>query len=252
MAVNAALVIPPYNANFQGEAGKLRRRALSHAINREEITRVIFNGTRTPATEFTSPVLDGYSDSIPGNDVLKFDADKAKKLWEQAEALKPYDAGKPLIFTTNNDGGNKEWVDAVAKGMENNLGIKTAVQALPRFADLLNLRVSQSLPGLTSTAWQGDYPSLYNFLGLEWSTGASANLENFSYPEFDGLLEEGLRSIDPAQANAKFNQAQEVLFRELPALPLWYNNQPLVWSNSVLAAETGWNGVILYYNVRAK
>ncbi|MBX7444965.1 MULTISPECIES: ABC transporter substrate-binding protein [unclassified Arthrobacter] len=252
VAVNAALVIPPYNANFQGEAGRLRRQSLSHAVNREEITRVVFNGTRTPATEFTSPVLDGYSDSIPGNDVLKFDAEKAQKLWAQAEALKPYDATKPLSFTTNTDGGNKEWVDAVAKGVENHLGIRTEVNALPRFADLLDLRLSQSLPGLTSTAWQGDYPSLYNFLGLEWSTGASANLEKFSYPEFDQLLEEGLRSTDPAQANAKFNQAQEVLFRELPALPLWYNNQPVVWSNNVLAAETGWNGVIRYFNVKAR
>ena len=252
VAVNAALVIPPYNTNFQGEAGKLRRQALSHAVNREEITRVVFNGARTPAREFTSPVLEGYSDSIPGNDVLSFDVGKAKDLWARAEAMKPYDASRPLVISTNTDGGNKEWVDAVAKGLENNLGIKTDVRSLPRFADLLNMRQSQSLPGLTSTAWQGDYPSLYNFLGQEWSTGASANLEKFSYPEFDALLSEGLQATDTGQANAKFNQAQEILFRELPALPLWYNNQPLVWSNNVLSAETGWNGVILYYNIRAK
>ncbi|MHC6594287.1 peptide ABC transporter substrate-binding protein [Arthrobacter sp. C152] len=252
VAVNAALVIPPYNTNFQGEAGKLRRQALSHAVNREEITKVVFNGARTPAREFTSPMLEGYSDAIPGNDVLSFDVGKAKDLWARAEAMNPYDASRPLVISTNTDGGNKEWVDAVAKGWENSLGIKTDVRALPRFADLLNMRQSQSLPGLTSTAWQGDYPSLYNFLGLEWSTWASANLERFSYPEFDALLQEGLQATDSAQANAKFNQAQEVLFRELPALPLWYNNQPVVWSNNVLSAETGWNGVILYYNIRAK
>ncbi|MFF2299798.1 ABC transporter substrate-binding protein [Arthrobacter sp. NPDC058127] len=252
IALNEALIIPPYNPNFQGESGKLRRQALSYAINRGEICTVIFNGTRTPANEFTAPVLDGYSASIPGNDVLKFDPAKAKELWAQAEKIKPYDASKPLQIASNTDGGNREWIDAVANGFKNNLGIQAEIQSFARFADVLNLRQSRSLPGLTRTAWQGDYPSLYNFLGPVWKTGASANFEKFSYPEFDKLLEEGLRAKDTREANDKFNKAQEVLFKELPGLPLWYNNHPIVWSNNVLSAETGWNGAILYYNITAK
>ncbi|BCW49206.1 ABC transporter substrate-binding protein [Arthrobacter sp. StoSoilB13] len=147
VANNSTLNIPGYNPNFQGEAGKLRRQALSHAINREEITKVIFNGTRTPATEFTAPVLDGYNDKIPGSDVLKFDVAKAKDLWAQAEKIKPYDASKPLQIASNTDGGNKEWIDAVANGFKNNLGIQAEIQPFAKFAEVLDLRKSQSLPG---------------------------------------------------------------------------------------------------------
>src|SRR5690625_7178317 len=73
------------------EEGRLRRAALSHAINREEITDTIFGGTREPAREFTTPGIIGYSDSIPGSEVLEYDADKAKDLWAQADAISQYD-----------------------------------------------------------------------------------------------------------------------------------------------------------------
>jgi oligopeptide transport system substrate-binding protein len=252
IATDSTLNIPGYNPNFQGEAGKLRRQALSYAINREEICKVVFNGTRTPAKAFAPPVIEGFKDNIPGSEVLKFDAAKAKDLWAQAEKIKPYDGSKPLQIASNTDGGNKEWIDAVANGFKNNLGIQAEIQPFAKFAEVLDVRKSQSLPGLTRSGWQGDYPSLYNFLGPVWATGASSNYEQYSNPEFDKLLKEGLAAKSTAEANDKFNQAQEVLFKDLPGLPLWDLARPIVWSNNVVKAESGWNGGILYYNITAK
>jgi oligopeptide transport system substrate-binding protein len=88
-ATNSTLNIPGYNPNVQGEAGKLRRQALSYAINREEICKVVFNGTRTPAKAFAPPVIEGFKEGLKGSEVLKFDAAKAKDLWAQAEKIKP-------------------------------------------------------------------------------------------------------------------------------------------------------------------
>ena len=252
VATDSTLNIPGYNPNFQGEAGKLRRQALSYAINREEIAKVVFNGTRTPAKGFAPPVIDGFKADIPGSEVLKFDAAKAKDLWAQAEKIKPYDGSKPLQIASNTDGGHKEWIDAVANGFKNNLGIQAEIQPFAKFAEVLDLRKSQSLPGLSRAGWQGDYPSLYNFLGPVWATGASSNYEKYSNPEFDKLLREGLAAKSTAEANDKFNKAQEILFEDLPGLPLWDYAKPIVWSNNVVKAETGWNGGILYYNITAK
>ncbi|SEP61164.1 MULTISPECIES: ABC transporter substrate-binding protein [Micrococcaceae] len=252
VATNSTLNIPGYNPNFQGEAGKLRRQALSYAINREEIAKVVFNGTRTPAKAFAPPVIDGFKEGLKGSEVLKFDAAKAKDLWAQAEKIQPYDNSKPLQIASNTDGGNKEWIDAVTNGFKNNLGIQAEIQPFAKFAEVLNLRKSQQLPGLTRSGWQGDYPSLYNFLGPVWATGAPSNYEKYSNPEFDKLLQEGLASKTPDEANAKFNQAQEVLFEDLPGLPLWDQARPIVWSNNVVKAETGWNGGIRYFDITAK
>jgi len=197
-------------------------------------------------------VIDGFKADLKGSEVLKFDPAKAKDLWAQAEKIKPYDGSKPLQIASNTDGGNKEWIDAVANGFKNNLGIQAEIQPFAKFAEVLNLRKSQSLPGLTRAGWQGDYPSLYNFLGPVWATGASSNYEKYSNPEFDKLLKEGLAAKTTDEANAKFNQAQEVLFKDLPGLPLWDQARAIVWSENVLKAETGWNGGILYYNITAK
>ncbi|MGN7199181.1 peptide ABC transporter substrate-binding protein [Arthrobacter sp. SAFR-044] len=252
VATDSTLNIPGYNPNFQGEAGKLRRQALSYAINREEIAKVVFNGTRTPAKAFAPPVIDGFKEGLKGSEVLKFDAAKAKDLWTQADKIQPYDNSKPLQIASNTDGGNKEWIDAVANGFKNNLGIQAEIQPFAKFAEVLNLRKSGELPGLTRSGWQGDYPSLYNFLGPVWATGAPSNYEKYSNPEFDKLLKEGLASKTTDEANAKFNQAQEILFQDLPGLPLWDQARPIVWSNNVTKAETGWNGEILYYGITAK
>jgi oligopeptide transport system substrate-binding protein len=251
-ATNSTLNIPGYNPNFQGEAGKLRRQALSYAINREEICKVVFNGTRTPAKAYAPPVIDGFKEGLAGSEVLKFDAAKAKDLWAQAEKIKPYDGSKPLQIASNTDGGNKEWIDAVANGFKNNLGIQAEIQPFAKFAEVLDLRKAQSIPGLTRAGWQGDYPSLYNFLGPVWATGASSNYEKYSNPEFDKLLKEGLAAKTTEEANDKFNAAQEILFEDLPGLPLWDQARAIVWSNNVVKAETGWNGGIRYFDITAK
>jgi oligopeptide transport system substrate-binding protein len=252
VATNSTLNIPGYNPNFQGEAGKLRRQALSYAINREEICKVIFSGTRTPAKAYAPPVIEGFKEGLKGSEILTFDAAKAKDLWAQAEKIQPYDGSKPLQIASNTDGGNKEWIDAVANGFKNNLGIQAEIQPFAKFAEVLDIRKSQSLPGLTRSGWQGDYPSLYNFLGPVWATGASSNYEKYSNPEFDKLLKEGLAAKTTEDANAKFNAAQEILFEDLPGLPLWDQAKPIVWSNNVVKAETGWNGGIRYFDITAK
>ncbi|TLM86895.1 ABC transporter substrate-binding protein [Pseudarthrobacter sp. NamE5] len=251
-AGNSTLNIPGYLPEFQGEAGKLRRQAISMAINRDEITKVIFSGTRIPAKDFTSPAVDGYNENVEGSEVLKFDAAKAKETWEKANEISPWPADKTLQLGYNTDGGNKEWIDAVANNLKNNLGIQVEGQPFAKFAELLDLRKSKTLPGFARAGWQADYPSLYNFLGPLLRTGASANYEGYSNPEFDKLLDEGLGSKSTDDANAKFTEAQEILFQDLPNLPLWYSARQVVWSQNVTNVDSGWNGVIQYYNITAK
>ena len=105
---------------------------------------MVFNGTRTPAKAFAPPVIDGFKADLKGSEVLKFDAAKAKDLWAQADKIQPYDASKPLQIASNTDGGNKEWIDAVANGFKNNLGIQAEIQPFAKFAEVLNLRKSQT------------------------------------------------------------------------------------------------------------
>jgi oligopeptide transport system substrate-binding protein len=246
-AIFQSFTVPDRLAHFGGEEGKLRRAAISKAIDREEITDVIFSGTRTPAHDFTSPVIDGYSEDIPGSEVLDFDADEAKKLWAEADAISPWDGSFQIAY--NADGGHQAWVDAVANQLKNNLGIDASGAPYPTFAEVRTAITDRTIQTAFRTGWQADYPALFNFLGPIYATDAGSNDGDYSSPEFDALLKEGLALTDLDAANEKFQQAQEILFKDLPAIPLWYSTVNGAWSESVDNVEFGWNSVPLYNEI---
>ena len=249
----ATMVIPNYLPEFEGEAGSLRRQAISMAIDRQQIIDKIFYGNKKVAKDFTSPVLDGYNGNLPGSEVLTFDAAKAKELWQKADAISPWPADKVFTVTSNIDGaGNKEYITAMSNQIATNLGIKAELNPITSFKEMRALVNSKKLTGASRAGWQADYPSLYNFLGPLYGTGAGSNDGNFSDAAFDAKLKEGLAATSVEAGNKLFNDAQEILLKDLPVVPLWYQAVQGVWSNNVNTVEFGWNGVPLYYNVTAK
>ncbi|MGV8875959.1 MAG: peptide ABC transporter substrate-binding protein [Rhodoglobus sp.] len=246
-AIFQAFNMPYYLAHWAGDEGKLRRAAISMAIDRKEITDVIFQGTRTPATDFTSPVIAGHSDTLKGADVLEFNPEKAKKLWAEADAISPYNDTFDLAY--NADGGHQAWVDAVVNSISNTLGITAVGKAYPTFKDALNDRDAKKLTGGTRAGWQADYPSLYNFLAPLYVDGAGSNKEGFSDPAFEKILAEGASASSVKDATAKYQEAQELLLIDLPSIPLWYSNVTGVYSEKVSNVVFGWDSVPLYDEV---
>jgi oligopeptide transport system substrate-binding protein len=238
-AANATITIPDRLPHFGGDEGKLRRAAISHAIDREEITDVIFNGTRTPAKDFTSPVIDGYSEDIPGSEVLEFDVDMAKDLWAQADAISPWEGSFQLAY--NADSPNQGWVDAIANQLKNNLGIEAAGAPVPTFAEFRTSITERQIQTPFRTGWQFDYPSMFNGLGPIYGTDAGSNDGDYSNAEFDKLLDEGSAATEVEAGIEKFQQAQEILFEDLPAIPLWYTNAMGAWGEQVDNVEFGWD-----------
>ncbi|MBG6083850.1 peptide ABC transporter substrate-binding protein [Zhihengliuella flava] len=249
-AGNATMVIPGYNENFQGEAGQLRRQAISMAFDRQQIIDQIFMGTKEVATEFTAPVLNGFSAEIPGNEVLEYNPEKAKELWDQANEISPWPEGEVLLYTSNTDGaGNKEYIEAITNQLRENLGIQAELDAKATFKEMRELANTDALPGISRAGWVGDYPSLYNFLGPLYGTGASSNDGRYSNPDFDAKLDEGLQAASVEEAATIFNEAQEILFEDLPVLPLWYQAKQAGWSTQVDNVELGWDGKVLYHQI---
>jgi oligopeptide transport system substrate-binding protein len=68
--------------------------------------------------------------------------------------------------------------------------------------------------------WIFDYPALENYLGPLYSTHGSSNYYGYSNPEFDRLLAEGDRAATPEAATPIYQQAEDLLARDLPVLPL--------------------------------
>ena len=232
---------------FEGEEGILRRQAISMAINREEITEAIFSGTRTPARDFTSPVIDGYDPNLANAKYLDFDPEAAQELWAKADAISPYDGKFEIAY--NSDGGHQAWVDAVANQLVNNLGIDAVGKPYPDFKSLRDEVTQRTIKTAFRTGWQADYPALGNFLGPLYATGAGANDGDYSNPDFDAYLNDAAAAATVEEGNKLLQDAQEILLEQLPAIPLWYSNVTGGYSEAVGNVEFGWNSVPLYYEI---
>ena len=236
--------------HFSGAEGELRRQALSMAINRDEITNVIFDGTRTPARDFTSPVIDGWSGTLDGADVLDFKAAEAVKLWAEADAISPWTGSFQIAY--NADGGHQAWVDAVTNSIKNTLGIDASGAPYPTFKELRTLVTDRTITTAFRTGWQADYPALANFLAPLYQTGAGSNDGDYSNADVDALFIKGNEATSLADANQAYQDAQVIMLKDLPAIPLWYANVNGGSSTLVSNVVFGWNSVPLYYSITKK
>ena len=152
------------------------------------------------------------------------------------------------VFTIayNADGGHQAWVDATTNSIKNTLGINAEGQPYATFKELRSDITERKMTGAFRTGWQADYPSLFNFLGPIYGTGAGSNDGDYTNPEFDDLLKQGQAAASIEDANVFFDQAQEVLFKDLPAIPLWYSNVTGGSSESVANVEFDWKSVPAY------
>jgi len=246
-ALFQSFTIGQFLPHFEGEEGVLRRQALSMSINREEITDKIFSGTRTPASDFTSPVIAGWSDAVPGVENLEYNPEKAKELWAEADAISPWEGEFQIAY--NSDGGHQAWVDAATNSIKNNLGIDASGVAYPTLSVIREQINARTIETAARSGWQADYPGLYNFLGPLYATNAGSNDGDYSNPEFDEMLKEGISNPDPDAQNATFTEAQSILLNDLPAIPLWYENVVGGYSENVQDVTFGWNSVPLYYEI---
>lgn len=247
VAVSQSLDTPLRLPHFGGEEGRLRRLALSAAINRPQICQQIFNGTRSPARDFTARSLPGFDPNIPGNDALDFNPERARQLWARANAISPW-SGRYLI-AYNADSGHQEWVDAVANSIKNVLGIDAAGAPHPTFAGYRTLITSHKIDTAFRAGWIGDYPSMIEFLAPLYATGAGSNDVGYSSREFDGALAAAEAAPNLREADVRANAAQRILLHDMAAVPLWYYISVIGWSSAVRGVTVTWNGMPDYENI---
>ena len=217
------------------------RKAIQRAIDVKSILDAAYGGT--------APLAHGVVQlGITGNRAASkysYNPDEAKKLWAQADAISPWSGSFQIAY--NSDGGHQTWVDAVTNSIKNTLGIDASGNPYADFASLRKDVTSRTIETAFRTGWQADYPGLYNFLGPLYATNAGSNDGDYSNPEFDKLLDEGISASDADTGNADFQKAQEILLKDLPATPLWYSNVTGGFAEGVQNVEFGWNSVPLYY-----
>ena len=156
------------------------------------------------------------------------------------------DSGGRLTLAYNSDGPHKGWVEAVCNSVSNTLGISMEPLPYAQFSELRQQITDHTLIGAFRSGWQGDYPSMGNFLGSVYQTGAGSNDAQYSDANFDDLLAKAAAAKDDKTALGFYEQAQQQLFADLPAVPLWYQNGFGGYSKNVSGVAFDWHAVPRY------
>lgn len=237
---------PLYQPEWKTPNSAKVRQAISMAIDRDQITKTIFQGTRTPANDFSSPVVAGYDPSICG-EVCVFDAAKAKAKLAEAGGF----TGK-LEIAYNADGGHKSWVDAVCNSVKNTLGIACVGKSYPDFKSLRDPITKATMKNAFRTGWQMDYPALENFLAPIYAKGAGSNDSKYDNPAFDALLKQGDTAKSLEESIKLFQDAEKLLVADMPAIPLWYSNTTGGYSEKVSNVKFDVFGVPIFTEITKK
>ncbi|MGW6491769.1 peptide ABC transporter substrate-binding protein [Streptomyces sp. NPDC055056] len=228
------LAFPFYDKKWNTSGAKKVRQGLSMAINRQQITDTIFQKTRTPASDWTSPVLGekgGFQKGLCG-DSCDYNPSQAKKLVQEGGGLP---GGQVKISYNADTGSHKEWVDAVCNSINNALGNNKACVGNPigTFADFRNQIGQHKMPGPFRAGWQMDYPLIQNFLQPLYYTNASSNDGQWTNKDFDNLVNQANAETDTGKAVKLFQQAEGVVRDNMAAIPLWYQNGSAGYSDKV-------------------
>ncbi|MEV0297810.1 ABC transporter substrate-binding protein [Nocardia sp. NPDC050710] len=233
--------------HFAGEEGLLRRRAISMAINREQICDKIFHGTRIPARDYTASTLPGFNGNLPGSEVFKYNPDEAKKIWAQADAISPWSGRYEIAY--NSDGGHQAWTEAVANSVKNTLGIEAVAVPYPTFKNIRDEVNAESIGKSFRYGWQGDYPTMLQFLTSQYYSYSETNNVNYNNPEFDRLLDAALAAPTQEESYRIVAQAQTLLIRDMADIPVLDYVGVAGRSEKTKKADLAWNGLFDFENI---
>ena len=226
------------------------RKAISRAIDRDLIVKQIFQGTRTPATGWVSPGVDGYKPDQCG-DACKFDPAAAKQAFDAAGG---YDG--TLTMTYNADAPHKAWSEAVCNSIKNTLGIECVAVPTVDFATFNKKLDADEVKGIFRSAWQADYPSIENYLSPLYAKGAfppeGSNYSKYDNPEFEKLLTQAAAAKSLDEANSLYQQAEALLARDFPTAPMFYYITTALWSDRVTDVKVNAFGVLDFSAIKVK
>ncbi|MQA61364.1 MAG: ABC transporter substrate-binding protein [Actinophytocola sp.] len=237
---------------FKGPGYSEFNKAVSLAVNREQITDKIFHGTYTPATGWVSPVVDGYQEDACG-EWCTYDPDKAKDMLEEAKS-KGFKVPKELATYYNADGDHKPWSEAFANQVSQVFEgeFKLVAKPYPTFAELRADVNDRKIDGFFRTGWQMDFPHIENFLNPLVKTGAASNDGLYSNKAVDDKLNEADAADSTEEATKLYQDAEKLLADDMPNIPMWYYGLAAGHSEKVENVKVTPFGTLDLYSISVK
>lgn len=209
------------------------RRAISLAINRENIANTIMEGTRLPADNLVPPHVSGYIEGMWK--YARYDKQAALDILDK---YYPKDAsgsrGLNIKLTYNIDGSHKAIMEAVAADLLE-VGIQTE-QVTKEWAAVLSDYRSKDYQ-MGRAGWLAEYPSIDDFLWPILRSGVGDNMSGFNNKTFDDLLTKARGTKEESTRLAIYNEANAIAAEQIPYVPLLFYRVAKVGSDRIKQAS---------------
>ncbi|MCA1711929.1 MAG: ABC transporter substrate-binding protein [Actinobacteria bacterium] len=207
-------------------ANRAVRIAFSQALDREELVRRVFRGSRAPATGFLPPSLgaDFHRERACGRATpVRGDVERARATLDAAGVdLR----AQRLPFYVNDDFANVALADEVARQWNAAFGPVFEVVALPWQEFLRAGEQASGFDGPFRVSWSSPYPSVDAYLFPLFHTSAIGigNLSRYSDVDFDRAIERNARRAeDPEDLRLEYLALEDHVCRDLPLIPLTFD-----------------------------
>jgi peptide/nickel transport system substrate-binding protein len=219
------------------------RQAIAYAIDRESIVRDLLQSQARVAHSIVPPESWAYSQG----QVYNYDPARAKQLLDEAGLRDPDGDGPklrnetPLSFKISASNLVVRQYASVIQNQLQAVGLRVNIETLEDNT-LREAQVNGQYQ-LTAGRWVGGNQDPIFLRDLfTHLKGGNFNRSRFDNPELNKLLGEAVNTADRARAKALYAQAQELISREMPMLPLWYANNIVIARKTVGNIKVAPNG----------
>lgn len=199
------------------------RRAMSYAVDREDIINNILQGGQLPAPFFSNPTLNAAPLVEDFPDLgIRYDPDRAREELDLALAdmgLSSPSELPPITYLFNTSSAHQAIGEALQAMWSDELGVQVELTN-QEFATYLDQR--ETFP-VWRAGWCADYPDNHNFLYDVFHSTSNNNDTGWSSPEYDALVEQAAAETDTQTRIDLYAQAEEILIEQDAAIiPIYF------------------------------
>jgi len=214
------------------------RQAIAYAIDRENLIKNLLRGYGKMAHSILPEESWAYT---PGQK-YSYDPAMAKKLLDEAGFKDPDGDGpkmrfdKPVVYKLSGSSISGRQYAGVIQDYLKAVGIPVEIQTPEQNTLFDELRRGNFQ--ISYTQWVGGnqdpifYKDLFATSEIPTQTRPSRNRSRYSNKELDALLDEAVNTFDRQRGLELYTKVQEIVSREVPVFPLWYQ------ANIVIAKKT--------------
>ena len=224
----ANIVYLNFNAQSEPLNNAKVRQAIAYAIDRESIVKDLLKGQAKVAHSILPEESWAYTANIKYN----YDPAKAKQLLDEAGFKDPDGDGpqmrfaKEIVFKISSGNTATSQYSQVIQQSLKQVGIPVKIETLETNTLFDQLKKGQFQ--MSTSRWVGGnqdpifLKDLFASSEIPDDKRNTRNRSRYSNPEFDKIINEALDTLDRQKAQTLYAQAQDIIARDVPMLPLWY------------------------------